>query len=237
MEHRELTLQPRLQLLANLIPVNSVVADVGTDHGYLPVWLLQQGRIRHAIASDINESPLDHARHTAADCGVGDRMEFRLCAGLDGYKPAEANVIVIAGMGGEAIASILDAAPWTRSRELYLLLQPMTKAEFLRKWLSDKGYSFTGEHLVFDKDYLYPVFCVTGGTPRLLTEEEAYAGLMLDDDPLYDIYLTQQMKRIRIRIDGLTRSGNPSAGEEIRRLDGLYAALSMRKEKCNDHGT
>ncbi len=236
MEYRELTLQPRLQLLADLIPPGSVVADVGTDHGYLPAWLLQQGRIPRAIASDINEKPLRHARQTASDCGVADRMEFRLGAGLEGYAPGEADVIVIAGMGGETIAAILASAPWTKCGVL-LLLQPMTKAEFLRAWLADKGYAFTGEHLVFDKNYLYPIFCVTGGERRKLTDEEAFGGRLLDGDPLYGTYLTQQMKRIRIRLDGLIRSGNESAGEELTRLSSLYDALARRKERCHDQGT
>ena len=237
MEQRELTLQPRLQMLADLVPQDSVVADVGTDHGYLPVWLLRHGRISGAIASDINQRPLDHARETAAEYGVTERLEFRLCAGLDGYRSGEADVIVIAGMGGETIAAILDAAPWTVSCRILLLLQPMTKAEYLRKWLYDKGYSFTEEHLVFDKDFLYPIFCVTLGTPKKLTDEEAYAGVLLEDDPLYGDYLTRQIKRIRIRIDGLIRSGNRAAAEEIEHLEELHAALAARKEKLHDNGS
>lgn len=235
MEHRELTLQPRLQMLADLIPPGAVVADVGTDHAYLPVWLLQQGRIPRAIASDINVRPLDHARKTALECGAFDRISFRLCAGLGGYAPDEADVIVIAGMGGETIASILDAAPWTREKSVGLLLQPMTKAEFLRDWLSDKGYHFTEEHLVFDKDFLYPIMCVTGGTQRKLTDEEKYAGLLLDDDPLYADYLSQQIKKLRVRMDGLSRSANETAGDEIRRLEALLVSLAARKEKLHDH--
>lgn len=237
MEHRELTLQPRLQMLAGLVPRGCVVADIGTDHGYLPVWLLQQGRIPRGIASDINERPLNHARDTAAEYGVTEHIEFRLCAGLDGYRPGEADVIVIAGMGGETIAAILDAAPWTISSGQLLLLQPMTKAEFLRKWICDKGYTFTEEHLVLDKDFLYPIFCVMGGTPKKLTDEEAYAGLLLDEDPLYDVYLSQQMKRIRVRIDGLIRSENEAAAKEIHRLEDLYNGLAARKEKLHDHCT
>lgn len=237
MEHNKLALQPRLQMLADLIPPGSVVADIGTDHGYLPVWLLQEGRISHAIASDINERPLDHARRTAAEYGTADRMEFRLCAGLDGFASGEADTVVIAGMGGETIASILNAAPWTRAGDVRLLLQPMTKAETLRIWLTDKGYYFTGERLVFDKDYLYPILCVRGGERRTLTAEEAFAGLLLENDPLWERYLTQQMNKLRIRIDGLTRSGSEAVRDEIRRLEELHAGLAKRKEKLHEHGT
>ncbi len=237
MEHRELTLQPRLQMLADLIPPGSVVADVGTDHGYLPAWLLQQGRIPRAIASDINDRPLEHARQTAAEYGVSDLITFRLCAGLDAYAPDEVDAIVIAGMGGETISAILGAAPWTLHTGLHLLLQPMTKVEFLRKWLTDKGYTFTGEHLVFDKDFLYPIISVTGGEPRKLTDEETYAGVLLESDPLYGLYLDQQMKRLRIRIGGLIRSGNEAAEEEIRCLEKLFGALNARKEMWHGHSS
>ena len=106
MEQKQLQLQPRLQLLADMVPFNSRLADVGTDHGYLPVWLLQQGRIPFAIASDINPDPLEHARQSAQEYGV-DGIDFRLCGGLDGIKPEEVDTIVIAGMGSNTIVGIL----------------------------------------------------------------------------------------------------------------------------------
>ena len=237
MDQKKLTLQPRLQMLADLVPRGAVVADVGTDHGYLPVWLLQEGRIARAIASDIHQRPLDHARLTAREYGFADEIEFRLCAGLDGYVSGEADTIIVAGMGGDTIASILEAAPWTRKNGVFLLLQPMTKAESLRDWLADKGYDFTEERLVFDKDFLYPILCVKGGSPRRLSEAEAYGGLLLDQDPLYGQYLTRQMQKVRIRVDGLIRSGKESVREEIRQWEELYAALAARKEKLHEHGT
>ena len=110
MEHTVLHLQPRLQCLADLVPAGAKLVDVGTDHGYLPVWLVQRGHISRAIASDINEAPLRHARETAARCGVTDRIDFRLCSGLDAVAPHEADTVVIAGMGAETSASVLSAA-------------------------------------------------------------------------------------------------------------------------------
>ena len=150
MDRKQLALQPRLHLLARLVPEGCRLTDVGTDHGYLPVALLQQGRIAAAIASDIGVEPLEHARRTAMQYGV-DGMDFRLCAGLSGIAPEETDVIVIAGMGGETIISILQDAPWTADGQHRLLLQPMTKAAALRHWLADNGYTFTDEHLVEDK--------------------------------------------------------------------------------------
>ena len=230
MEHTVLHLQPRLQCLADLVPAGAKLVDVGTDHGYLPVWLVQRGHISHAIASDINEAPLRHARETAARCGVTDRIDFRLCSGLDAVAPHEADTVVIAGMGAETIASVLSAAPWTRVGDCLLLIQPMTKAEYLRCWLCDKGYTFTDERLVRDKDFLYPVFSVRGGTRRTLSPAEAYGGVLLDADPLYVQYLNQQIRRLETRLEGLSTARSDNASE-MEKWSALRSALVKKREE------
>ena len=121
---KELQLQPRLQCIASLVPQGARLADVGTDHGYLPVWLLQHGRIESAIASDINALPLDHARATAREYGVTERMDFRLCPGLAKIKAEECDAIAIAGMGGETIRDILDSGKAHLNGRERLILQP-----------------------------------------------------------------------------------------------------------------
>jgi len=230
MDHRKLQLQPRLQMLADLIPIGAKLVDVGTDHGYLPVWLLQERRISHAIASDINPEPLEHARRTAAEYGAADQIDFRLCAGLDHVAPNEVDTIVIAGMGGETIMAILQSAPWTRQNGICLFLQPMTKVENLRIWLADNGFTFTGEHLVYDKNFLYPILCVTGGMPAQLSEADAYGGVALENDPLYGMYLDQQMKKLQRRIAGLNCSESEASRMEAKRLEDLRQALVNRRE-------
>ena len=193
---KRLQLQPRLRLLADMVPQGGCLVDIGTDHGYLPVWLLQRGRIEGAIAADIGAEPLAHARRTAAEYGVGN-IDFRLCDGLSGIAPEEADSVVIAGMGGETIIAILSAAPWTKDGQHALLLQPMTKAADLRRWLSVNGYCFTEERLVRDKNYLYPVLRVKGGAWGELTELQALTGVLLADDPLYGEYLAQHEEKLR----------------------------------------
>ena len=121
---KELILSERLLAIAQWIRPGSRVADIGTDHGYLPIWLLQYG--------------------------LQEKLSFRLGSGLSCVVPEEIDTIVIAGMGGETILSILEAAPWTNNARYTLLLQPMTKAEVLRPWLSEHGYSFLRERLVLE---------------------------------------------------------------------------------------
>ena len=230
MDRKQLALQPRLHMLARLVPDGCRLTDVGTDHGYLPVALLQQGRITAAIASDIGAEPLEHARRTAMQYGV-DGMDFRLCAGLSGVAPEEADVIVIAGMGGETIISILQDAPWTADGGHRLLLQPMTKAAALRHWLADNGYTFTDEHLVEDKGRIYPILCVKGGVFRPLTEAEALCGVLLADNPLYAAYLTEHIIKLRRSAEGLRRSSDPSGGRLAAQAESLAAELEERRCK------
>ena len=230
MDRKQLALQPRLHMLARLVPEGCRLTDVGTDHGYLPVALLQQGRIAAAIASDIGAEPLEHARRTAMQYGV-DGMDFRLCAGLSGVAPEETDVIVIAGMGGETIISILQDAPWTADGQHRLLLQPMTKAAALRHWLADNGYTFTDEHLVEDKGRIYPILCVKGGVFRPLTEAEALCGVLLADDPLYAAYLTEHITKLRRSAEGLRRSSDPGGGRLAVQAESLAAELEERRCK------
>lgn len=201
----ELQLQPRLQKLADLIPQGAKLADIGTDHGYLPVYLLQHGRISSAIASDVGVEPLEHARRTAAEYEVTG-IDFRLCNGLVGIMPQETDTVVIAGMGGETIISILSAAPWLPEGNCRIFLQPMTKVELLRAWVAKNGFTFRSECLVWDKDYLYPIMEITAGQREPLTKQEEYGGVMLDHDPLYGEYLDMRIGKLKQAIEGLRRA-------------------------------
>lgn len=229
MEKKELQLQPRLQCLADLVPQGARLADVGTDHGYLPVWLLQHGRMESAIASDINALPLDHARATAAEYGVTACIDFRLCPGLAKIGSEECDTVAIAGMGGETIIGILEAAPWTRDGTHTLILQPQTKVDLLRCWLCESGYRFLEEKLVRDKEQLYVVFRVTGGEVSALSEADALTGILLRDDPLYGEYLSQHLAKLERARDGLAVSSLSDRDARIARLQGLIEEIGKRK--------
>ena len=211
------------------MPEGCRLADVGTDHGYLPVYLLQRRRIRGAVAADIGAEPLAHARRTAEAYGV-EGIDFRLCDGLRDIAPDEVDTVVIAGMGGETIIAILEGAAWTKDGAHTLLLQPMTKAADLRYWLAVNGYCFTEERLVWDKNYLYPVLRVTGGTPQALTERQALTGVELDNDPLYREYLTQQADKLRRTAEGLRRSAKPDAQQRADTAEALAREIEEKRD-------
>ena len=224
-----LRLAPRLQCLADCVPEGARLADVGTDHGYLPVWLLQNGRIEYAIASDINAAPLEHARRTAAEYGVSARMDFRLCAGVDAVSREEADVVAIAGMGGETIVAILDAAAWDW-RGVTLLLQPMTKAELLRRWLTEHGFRIAYERLVRDKGVIYAVLTVEAGESEPLSNAEAWCGALSRHDPLYGEYARDRAAKLERAATGLRSAKEPDEAL-IARYEADAAALrDMIKE-------
>lgn len=161
-----LTLDERLSACADFVRENSILADVGTDHAYLPSQLLQSGKIKSAIAADINEKPLESAKQTIKDCLVEDKVTLKLCSGLDDIYEDEFTDLVIAGMGGELIISILSACPYIKNEKYNLVLQPMSKAYDLRKWLCENGFLIKDEKCAIANKKVYTVinasFCEKG---------------------------------------------------------------------------
>ena len=226
-------LQPRLRAIADLVPPGSRLADIGTDHGYIPIDLLLDGRITAAIATDIGELPLDHARRTAKRCGLAEGIDFRLGDGLGPLAPGEADVIVIAGMGGDSIADILAASPWAREGPL-LLLQPMSKAEVLRAFLPENGYRVEAERLAADKGKLYPILTVQGGAMAPAAAAEAWGGFLLQRDPLWGLYLEDRLLRLRRAVSGLAKARDSTAEEKRQELSRVIAALEDKRREWND---
>lgn len=230
----KLELSPRLGAIAGLVPDGcGCLADIGTDHGYVPVSLLLEGRIRRAVAADIGTLPLDHARRTAEQYGVTEKLDFRLGDGLSVLEPGEAEVIVIAGMGGDAIAEVLTAAPWSRAGPL-LLLQPMSKAETLRPFLPENGYAVLSERLVQDKGVLYPILTVQGGEMPPVSDAQAWGGIRLEGDPLRGLYIADRLLRLRKAAAGLAKARDPGMAGKRERLLGVIAQLEAWKEAEDD---
>ena len=134
----------RLETAAQWVPEGARLCDVGTDHATLPIWLLEQGRLAGAIATDIRPGPLDRARRNVERYGYADQVHLRLCDGLAAVQPGEVDTVTICGMGGKMMISILEAAPWTTSG-VTLILQPMKAPGELRQWLIGHGYTIQEE--------------------------------------------------------------------------------------------
>jgi len=202
-----ITLSKRLLAIAQCVLPGARVADVGTDHGYIPAWLIQNEVCPFAIASDINEGPLSCARKTAQDAGVFAQLDFRLCAGLEAYEKDEMDCIIIAGMGGETTVKILKDARWTREKRL--VLQPQSKHEALRAWLGENGYKVSDARLVDDMGRIYIIYVVEGeGESETLSSTNLLADKKLVErkDPLLEAFLNVHIKKLRKKFFGLEKS-------------------------------
>lgn len=150
-------LDQRLQAVAALVRQGTRVADIGTDHGFLPAFLVKEKNCPFAIASDIRKGPLDAARRTVEKEDLSDKISLRLGDGLSSVSPNEIDDIVIAGMGGETIAAILESAPWVKDKRYQLILQPMSRAECLHQYLLENGFEIQTEQLIQDGKHSYIV--------------------------------------------------------------------------------
>ena len=153
----QIKLSPRLEEIAKLIPQASRVADIGTDHGYMAIYLLQEGIVDRLIVSDINKEPLKIAKNNVSHYGLSDRVEFRLGNGLDILNPNEVDLVIISGMGGILISDILEAGANIIKDIGALVLQPMTKQKHLRKYLISRNFTIEKDLLVKESNRIYEI--------------------------------------------------------------------------------
>ncbi len=149
-------LSKRLALIAQMVEPGSKVCDVGTDHGYLPVFLYKSGKCESICATDIRKKPLQNAQRNIKNAGIED-IKLILCDGLEDITRDMADTVIIAGMGGEVISGIIDRAPFLCDETVILILQPTTSADKLRGYLADKGFVVVTERAVSENGKLYSV--------------------------------------------------------------------------------
>ncbi len=209
-----ITLDKRLSMVASLVRRGSRVADIGTDHAYLPVYLVQAGICPQGVAADIRSGPLESARRTVTEAGLTDKIALRLGDGLAPLAANEVEDIVIAGMGGETIVQILSAVEWVKDMHLQFILQPMTRAEELRRWLLTNGFVITEERLVQDGHRLYPVMAVMyTATPPVTDEYVFYAGFFsAEEGRPYREMMAEHLTR---RAEGLRHSGEEDGAAHL----------------------
>lgn len=149
----------RLLSAAEFVRQGAYFADIGTDHAYLPIFLLKSGKIPRAVCADINQGPLDSARKNAdAEC-LSDKMKFFLTDGAAALAGEGVTDYAICGMGGELIADIIDRAPHLKSHGIRLILQPMTKSAVLRRYLAENGFKTISESYSYDAGKYYLCIC------------------------------------------------------------------------------
>ena len=204
----KLPLSNRLLTCCGFVHPNDRVADVGCDHGYLGIHLLQSGIASSVIESDINEMPLRSAMDNAAKFGVADRISFFRSDGVR-QIPRDFDCMVCAGMGADTMISILRAAPWLRNRRYRLILQCQSKRPELRKYLAAAGYSISRETLAQDGKFLYPVMevCYAPGPVPAPWEYYISPQLIADGSPLLLPFVRRVMGGVADSLGGLRHSG------------------------------
>lgn len=152
-----INLTPRLSAAAQLVREGSVLADIGCDHGFLPVYLLQSGKIKGAVASDVNEGPLNSCRLLVKECGFENEVRCVLSNGLEGISQNDCSDISICGMGAELIVKILSSCSWTENKEKHFIFNPMTHSEILRRYLCENGFEIQNDIIVKEGNRYYNV--------------------------------------------------------------------------------
>ena len=204
----KLPISKRLLCCASMVQPGSRVADIGTDHGYLGIYLLQSGAARHVIACDLRKDPLENARRNAKLFGVDGEMELRLSDGLEKILPDEVDTVVMAGMGGDLIQKILSQCPWRKREGLQFILQPQSAGNVLRRWLCEDGFEIQREEPVQDGHFLYTVMDIRQGEPSPLTPGTEYASpaLLKSESPLVGNYLARVENALQETVRGLTNA-------------------------------
>lgn len=205
-------LSNRLKAAASLVRGGGILADIGTDHGYVPVYLVKNGIVKSAIAADINKMPLENAAKAVRENGLCDKIQLRLSDGLKNLKEGEADEFFIAGMGGTLISEILSSSIWVKNSAYHFVFQPQSRAEELREYLFNNGFEIERETAVLEGRRYYIAFSAvfTGkNTPHCYAD--CFLG-KLPKTPEAKKYISLQINRLEKKYNAL------SSGEEKERL-------------------
>lgn len=213
-------LDVRLGAAAALVPRGARLADIGSDHAYLPIALCLDGKIECALASDINEGPVAAAVSNINKNGLGSKIKAIRADGLDSARDFAPDCITVLGMGGELIVTILDRAEWIRDEKITLVFQPMTHPEVLSRYLAENGFETVDEVIVQDggrDDRIYRIisakYC---GVPYRLSDAEALIGKKNIErlDPVTVAYIERLIRVLEARICGKKSAGQATDDED-----------------------
>ncbi|MDO4199703.1 MAG: class I SAM-dependent methyltransferase [Clostridia bacterium] len=198
-------LSERLKLCVDMVTPQSKVADIGTDHAYIPIWLALNGIIRSALACDIRNGPLENASKNIEKYGLSDVISTRLSDGLLNIGENEADEIIIAGMGGNIISNILSSCHWPNKKDKIFILQPMKYEERLREFLAEHGYKIEKEKATICSGKVYTAMKVIYlGVPQKIENYEKYIGKLSENFsyPAARAYIRKQIKNLQNHLKG-----------------------------------
>ncbi|MCG2730682.1 MAG: class I SAM-dependent methyltransferase, partial [Acetobacterium sp.] len=188
-------LSPRLEVIASCLTGVKTIADIGTDHGYLPVFLVENQLVSTAIASDTNQQPLKKAAKIIIEQQLESTIETRLGSGLSVLKPGEVEAVVMAGMGGLLIRDLLEAEPLVAQGVRKLVLQPMNNQAVLRRYLETHGFKIIKEDLAQEADRVYEIIVIEPGAMIITNPLEYELGFAFDKNkhPLLETLIDRKI--------------------------------------------
>ena len=221
-------LTPRLSAAASLVRGGGIIADIGTDHGYLPVHLIQSGRVVGAIAADIGKMPLQNAAKTIETYGLSEKISLRLSDGLREFCAEDADEFVFAGMGGTLIAEKLAETPWIKNNNLHFVFQPQSRAEDLRKFLFENGFTINNELAVHEGRRVYITFDATyTGEAVDFTYADCFIGKLPHTEDAHK-HLSLQLTRLKEKYNAYLQCDRlnevPGLLDTIQKIEGFINA-------------
>ena len=213
-------LSKRLQAVADLVTPGNRLADIGTDHGYVPIWLYEQGRIPSALAMDLREGPLQRAKEHIRMHGLDEKIKTRLSDGLEKLLPGEADSIVIAGMGGMLVVKILTQGQAVLDSVQELILQPQSDLDAVREYLHRTGFVIVQEEMVFEEGKYYPMMKAVHGEN---TDDRKiwflYGRLLLENrHPVLESYLQKEYDSCCKLLEKLSKTATEVASRRCEEL-------------------
>ena len=189
-------LSKRLQAVANLVSDGLVVADIGTDHGYIPIYLVKNGKCPSALAMDVNEGPILRAKEHVISYGLEDKIQTRLSNGVKALSVGEAECVVVAGMGGALMIRIMEEGDEIFRNLKEFVLQPQSELEKVRLYLNEQGYKVIEEDMVLDEGKFYPMMKVTNGEALAynIMELRYGKGLLKEKHPVLKLFLEKEIQ-------------------------------------------
>ncbi len=223
-------LTPRLIQIAKAAKGAHNLADIGTDHAYVPIFMVLELGANGAIAADINKGPLKRADANIKKYDLSERVTTRLSDGLKEFSPNEVDTVIIAGMGGTLIAKILEDSPQMKKEGLRFVLQPMTAEPELRKYLEENGYRITDECMAREDEKLYTVINAELGKSEPMREVFYHVGQKLFEkkEELFPLLLDRKIAEFEKVISGLSKALNSPEINEKREY--YYLVLNQLKE-------
>ena len=218
---KEIQISRRLQSVAAFVQEGKRLADVGCDHGYIPIYLLQKKKIEKAIAMDINQGPLMRAKEHIQEWGLENYIDTRLSDGVKALKPNEVQSVVIAGMGGPLMEKILTEGNEVLQTVTELILQPQSEIGHFRRFLIENGYEITHEEMILEDGKYYPIMRAVHGKAKEQTEAEYLYGkkLLQNRNPVLKEFLDREQVKAEELLEKLKNSQTPSAKARISELE------------------